>query len=83
MEQRLLRPQQGIWDEHSGRAFRRSPASRPAEAKKYGPFRSWFNASYLQAQGLAVRRQVEARDDVVVEDGLKGANRHIYPNSHS
>ena len=37
----------------------------PENARKYGTFHSWFNASYLQAQGLAVRRQVEVRDDVV------------------
>lgn len=37
----------------------------PDHAKKYGAFHSWFNGSYIRSQGLAVRRQVEVREDVV------------------
>jgi hypothetical protein len=37
----------------------------PDEAKKYGTFHSWANGNYIRSQGLAVRRQVEVRDDVV------------------
>jgi hypothetical protein len=37
----------------------------PIEARKNGTFHSWFNSSYARTQGLAIRRQVEARDDVV------------------
>lgn len=37
----------------------------PDEAKKYGTFHSWANGNYIRSQGLAVRRQVEVRYDVV------------------
>jgi hypothetical protein len=37
----------------------------PEEARKYGTFHSWFHASYIRSQGLAIRRQVEVRNDVV------------------
>lgn len=37
----------------------------PEKARKYSTFHTWFNSSYLRAQGLAIRRQVEARKDVV------------------
>lgn len=37
----------------------------PDQARKYGTFHSWFHASYLRSQGLAIRRQVEVRNDVV------------------
>ncbi len=37
----------------------------PENAKRYGTFHSWFNTSYVESQGLAIRRQVEVRDDVV------------------
>jgi hypothetical protein len=37
----------------------------PDDAKKYGTFHSWFNGSYIRSQALAIRRQVEVRDDVV------------------
>lgn len=37
----------------------------PDRAKEYPTFHSWFNDSYARSQGLAIRRQVEDRDDVV------------------
>jgi hypothetical protein len=49
-----------IWE-----SFQEIVRVAPEEARKYGTFHTWFNASYLQAQGLAVRRQVEVADDVV------------------
>lgn len=49
-----------IWE-----SFQEIVRVAPEEARKYGTFHSWFNASYLQAQGLAIRRQVEVSNDVV------------------
>jgi hypothetical protein len=49
-----------IWE-----SFQEIVAVAPEEARKFTTFHSWFNASYFQAQGLAVRRQVEVRNDIV------------------
>jgi hypothetical protein len=37
----------------------------PDGATRYGTFHSWLNRNYLATQGLAVRRQVDARNDVI------------------
>jgi hypothetical protein len=57
-----------IWE-----TFQEIVAVAPGPAKKYGTFHSWFNASYLQAQGLGVRRQVDVRRDVVSLARLLGS----------
>jgi hypothetical protein len=37
----------------------------PPEARQYSTFHSYFNGAYMRSQGLAIRRQVEVRDDVI------------------
>jgi hypothetical protein len=46
-------------------SFQDIVSNAPRDARKHRVFHSWFNASYLQAQGLAVRRQADADSSVV------------------
>lgn len=55
-----MRAARQIWE-----SFQAIVGVAPDEAKKFGTFHSWFNSSYIRSQGLAIRRQVEVRDDVV------------------
>jgi hypothetical protein len=57
-----------IWE-----TFQEIVVVAPDPAKKYGTFHSWFNASYLHAQGLAVRRQVDVKKGVVSLARLLGS----------
>lgn len=47
------------------RGFNAIVAEAPLGARKYGTFHSWFNASYARTQALAIRRQMDSRDDVI------------------
>lgn len=55
-----MRAARQIWE-----GFQAIVGVAPDDAKRFGTFHSWFNASYVRSQGLAIRRQVEVSDDVV------------------
>lgn len=44
----------------------------PEEARQLGTFHSWVNGIYLRSQGLAIRRQVDRRTDVICLRRLLG-----------
>jgi hypothetical protein len=55
-----MRASRRVWE-----GFQTIVGVAPAEAKKYGTFHSWVNGNYVRSQGLAIRRQIDIRNDVV------------------
>lgn len=55
-----MRASRQIWER-----FQAIVGGSPEEARRFGTFHSWVNGNYLLCQGLAIRRQVDKRTDVV------------------
>jgi len=55
-----MRAARQIWE-----GFQAIVGVAPDRAKEFSTFHSWFNDSYARSQGLAIRRQVDVRPDVV------------------
>ena len=55
-----MRASRRVWE-----GFQTIVGVAPEDGRKYSTFHSWANGNYIRSQGLAVRRQVDVRDDVI------------------